>query len=556
VSEPSVHLLLVEDNPGDARLLRETLRDAPSFAHRLSHEATLADGLARLARGGVDVLLLDLSLPDAHGLDTVARAAAAAPEVPIVVLTGLDDETTAVRALTAGAQDYLTKGMLDAPLLVRTLRYARERKRLERERERLLCLEQEARAAAEAAERRASFLAEASAELSSSLDSRAALERVCRMAAGRLAECCVVYLAEDDVGLVPSAAAHADPALEEDMWTVLRRHVRPGDPGTPGAEALRTGVAVQARVEPEPADGAPSLARLLRRLGARRYVAAPLVVRGEAIGLLVLVSAGPERDFAPAEVTLAAEVARRAALAVDNARLYEEAQRAVRARGEVLRVVSHDLGNALSAVAVNTTVLLRTLPQEAGWAEQARARLLAMRGLVEQLQRLRQDLLDAVAVDAGKLAVEPSRNDPWSILQQVIEEFAPLAAERSLALEMEAPQGLPEVWADRLRVLQVFGNLVGNATKFTPAGGRVTVGAEAAGEAVVFRVSDTGIGIAPDDLPHVFDRFWKTPQHNQMGVGLGLAITRGIVEAHGGEIRVESRPGEGTTFSFTMPVAD
>jgi signal transduction histidine kinase len=218
-------------------------------------------------------------------------------------------------------------------------------------------------------------------------------------------------------------------------------------------------------------------------------------------------------------------------------------------------VVSHDLGNALSAVAVNTTVLLRTLPAEAGWPEQARARLLAMRGMVEQLQRLRQDLLDAVAVDAGKLAVEPSSNDPWSILQQVMEEFSPLVAERSLALEMEAPQGLPEVWADRLRVLQVFGNLVGNAIKFTPAGGRITVGAEAAGEAVVFRVSDTGVGIAPGDLPHVFDRFWKTPQHNQMGAGLGLAITRGIVEAHGGEIRVESRPGEGTTFSFTMPVA-
>jgi signal transduction histidine kinase/DNA-binding response OmpR family regulator len=553
-----VHVLLVEDNPGDARLIQETLREASGYRHSLSHASTLGAAMERLAEGGVDVLLLDLSLPDAHGLDTVSRAAASAPHVPIVVLTGLDDETTAVAALTAGAQDYLTKGTLDPVLLVRTLRHARERKRMESEREELLHRERVARADAEAAERRARILADASEVLSVSLDATAALTGVCRMAAGTLAECAVVILrTEEGDSLTATAVAHVDPSREEALWALARAAAADGPgaiPGTAGPgdrEPVRVAIPKE-EAEPE---GGGALRQLLHRLGARGFVAAPLVVRGESIGVLLLASGGDAPDFAAPDLTLAAEVARRAALAVDNAGLYEKAQRALRARGEVLRVVSHDLGNALSALAVNTTVLLRTLPAGEDWVENARGRITAMRSLVDQLQRLRQDLLDAVAIDAGKLSVHPARHDPWSILQQVMEEFSALVSERSLTLEMDAAPDLPEVAADRLRVLQVFGNLVGNATKFTPVGGRVTVGAAVDADEVVFRVADTGQGIASEHLPHVFDRFWKTPQHNHEGAGLGLAITRGIVEAHGGRIWVEAAPGVGSVFFFTLPVA-
>jgi signal transduction histidine kinase len=535
-AEP-VRILLVEDNPGDARLLREILLDAPAYRHTLTHVTTLGEGVARLDDGGVDVLLLDLSLPDARGLDTVSRAAAAAPQVPIVVLTGLDDETVAVESLKAGAQDYLTKGTLDPVLLVRTLRHACERKRMEREREELLLREREARTAAEAAERRARFLAEASEVLSGSLDAAEALTAVCRLATGRLAEACAVYLHAEGAGeLRLAAAAHADPTRDEPIPAFEDAGAASLPAGAPAAEALRSGEAVCGTAAS----------------GDAFYVAAPLVVRAEAIGVLLLTCAQPA---APGDATLAAEVAHRAALAVDNARLYEHARQAVRARGDVLRVVSHDLGNSLSALAVNLTVLIRTLPAQEGWPEKARARMEAMRGLVAQMQRLRQDLLDAVAVDARQLAVERSRHDPWSILQQVLEEFSALAGERALTLELAAHTELPEVMADRLRVLQVFGNLVGNAAKFTPEGGCVTVGAAAAGDEIVFRVTDTGRGIVPEHLPHVFDRFWKTGDGNQQGAGLGLAITKGIVEAHGGRIWAEAKPGVGSTFFFTLPVA-
>ncbi|MBD0321613.1 MAG: response regulator, partial [Gemmatimonadetes bacterium] len=146
-----VRILLVEDNPGDARLLRETLREAEGFPFELSHAARLGDAAAMLPDCAAEVVLLDLSLPDAHGLDTVRRMLEAAPGIPIIVLTGTDDERLALQAVHAGAQDYLAKGRVDGPLLARSIRYAIERNRLERERAHLLRSEREARATAEAA---------------------------------------------------------------------------------------------------------------------------------------------------------------------------------------------------------------------------------------------------------------------------------------------------------------------------------------------------------------------------------------------------------------------
>jgi signal transduction histidine kinase len=228
------------------------------------------------------------------------------------------------------------------------------------------------------------------------------------------------------------------------------------------------------------------------------------------------------------------------------------AEAAVRARDDVLRVVSHDLGNSLGAVLVTTRVLLRTLPEE-GPAGAARAAIQNIRQLTEQMQRLRQDLLDVASIEAGRLAVEPEPQQPLELLEATLEHFRALAAERSLELACEAGGRLPQVAADRERILQVLANLVGNAVKFTPAGGRIVLGAEAGAEGVRIRVADTGAGITPEHLPHVFDRFWKTQGGNRHGAGLGLAICRGIVEAHGGSIGVASTPGVGTTFHFTLP---
>jgi signal transduction histidine kinase len=370
-----VRILLVEDNPGDARLLRETLREAEGFPFELKHAVRLADAAAAFAECAAEVVLLDLSLPDAHGLDTVRRMLEVAPGTPIIVLTGTDDERLALQAVHAGAQDYLAKGRVDGPLLARSIRYAIERNRLEQERAHLLRAEREARATAEAA---------------------------------------------------------------------------------------------------------------------------------------------------------------------------------AQARDEVLRVVSHDLGNYLSAASVNTTVLQRILPEE---SEGLRERVAGIRDAIGQMQRLRQDLLDVASIEAGRLSVEPEPHDPLTLLAEAQEMFGPVAAEQRVELVLRSSEPLPGVRADRSRVLQVLGNLVGNAIKFTPRDGRISLGADACAGSVRISVADTGTGIPPEHLPHVFDRFWKVNEGNRHGAGLGLAIARGIVEAHEGRIAVHNT-GTGCRFEVRLPRLD
>ncbi|MGI9190034.1 MAG: PAS domain-containing sensor histidine kinase [Longimicrobiaceae bacterium] len=230
----------------------------------------------------------------------------------------------------------------------------------------------------------------------------------------------------------------------------------------------------------------------------------------------------------------------------------EAAERAAAARDEVLRVVAHDLGNSLSAILVTTSVLLRTLPEEQRSGE-AGGRIDSIRELAGGMQRLRSDLLDVASIEAGRLSLECTSVSPEALLDTARDGLAPLAAERDLCLEVEVAPELPLVRADRERVLQVLGNLGSNAIKFTPAGGHVVLSSEPVPEGVRFRVADSGVGITPEELPRVWDRFWKRGTADGSGTGLGLAIARGIVEAHEGTIEVESREGEGSVFSFTIP---
>jgi two-component system sensor kinase FixL len=240
------------------------------------------------------------------------------------------------------------------------------------------------------------------------------------------------------------------------------------------------------------------------------------------------------------------------AQALDQAReATAAAQAAVHARDDVLHVVSHDLGNSLSAIVVNTSVLLKTLPAE---QDDVRQRVASVRDLARRMQRLRQDLLDVATIEQGGLSIEWDSWHPASVVTEALEAFAPLAAEKGIALAGEVEDGVPEVEGDRERVIQVLANLLGNAVKFTPAGGRVELRVQAAPDEVRFAVRDTGPGIAPENQAHVWDRFWKSRTSNRHGAGLGLAIARGIVEAHGGRIGLESAVGEGSTFTFTLPL--
>lgn len=226
-------------------------------------------------------------------------------------------------------------------------------------------------------------------------------------------------------------------------------------------------------------------------------------------------------------------------------------RRAVAAREETMAVVSHDLRNPLSSISAAAELLLDVpLPEE-----RRRRQLKGVRVAAERMHRLISDLLDVSRIDAGGLSVKPRRLPVPSLLDEATTLIHSRAREKGVDVALESAQGLPPVAGDPDRLVQVLANLLSNAVRHTPEGGRIILSA-AKGEDgwVVIAVSDTGPGIPPEDLPHLFDRFWRRDHADTQGAGLGLAIVKGIVEAHGGEVQVDSRPGEGATFRVLLPV--
>jgi PAS domain S-box-containing protein len=225
--------------------------------------------------------------------------------------------------------------------------------------------------------------------------------------------------------------------------------------------------------------------------------------------------------------------------------------RAVVARDQVLGIVAHDLRNPLHTIIMQAGLLERPEPEPERRDQTPR---LVIARSASRMNRLIQDLLDVALVEAGELKVERAPLSATDLARDAVESEKPLAAESGLELDLEGTGDAPKVLGDRNRLLQVFDNLIGNAIKFTPKGGRITVGVRPGENEVVFSVADTGRGISPDHTPHVFDRFWQAATRaKRLGAGLGLPITRGLVEAHGGRIWVESTVGRGSTFFFTIP---
>jgi PAS domain S-box-containing protein len=832
-----IRMVLVEDNPADARLVRELLRESGSLPTDLVHLRRLGEVVDHLREQPADVVLLDLGLPDSVGIDTVSATIEAAPEVPVVVLTGLRDEAVGAEAVRAGAQEYLVKGDIDGRMLAHVVRYAIERKHRENERQRsereLLLLHKLALAIGEAKdlesalrlalreicrvtgwatgeawlpnreterlergpiffeegsgferfheasatlsfaageglpgeawsagrprwvadvssepgfmrhelardlglrasmvipvlagaevaavlafyhttvrpqdERTVHVIATAAAQLgtlverkraeqalrqsetrlrrlmdtayegiwaldgedrteyvnsrmaemlgypademvgrgiheflaeplapqarsrlerrrrgesemselrlrrkdgselwalttttpirdeegelrgsfvllnditarkhaeeaervlalagevfAASLDLGRTLSGIAELLVPRLADLCVIHLSGDGGEPVRVEVRASDPAMERIVRELVGHapdgpYRWTGERDESGSHEQTDRAALADRVRDTDLD--PDLddaeERLLQQLRPGSTLAIPLTIRASTIGVIWLAQAESGRLIAEAEVALAEELGSRAALAIENARLYEQASRALRARDEVLGFVAHDLRNPLSAISMTASLLLTTtLPEET-----KRTRLQAIQRSVDQMDSLIEDLLDVTRIEAGRLVVdvEPIRVEP--VLAEIREMLDQKAKSQGLSFEIHTEDTLPTINADRQRILQVLSNLLGNAIKFTPAGGRVELRAEStdAGE-VRFSVTDSGSGIAPDQIPHLFDRFWQARSTRRGGAGLGLVIARGLIEAHGGRIFVESELGRGSTFSFTLPV--
>ncbi len=267
--------------------------------------------------------------------------------------------------------------------------------------------------------------------------------------------------------------------------------------------------------------------------------------------LLEAVPITDDRGHVHRVVNIIHDVTNQHRVELDNVRLVGEAQEALRAREDLLAIVSHDLRNPLGVVLASTSLLLKSnLPPDR--QERARRQVEAIQRAGNRMNRLIRDLLDFASIQAGRLSVSLRPQDVAAMVNEVLEVTEPLAAAKALRLTADVAPDLA-IRCDHDRVIQLFSNLVGNAVKFTPDAGTITVRAVPDGDVVRFSVTDTGPGISADELPHVFDRYYQAQRKNRDGIGLGLSIARGIVEAHGGRIWVESEEGKGSTFFFTLP---
>ena len=479
------------------------------------------------------------------------QALRAAATLEVAIQESIDDRLVRIRdaeRLNVSLTIILTLLALTSALLVAGLgrqmrQLAAEAVRRRQEAEREAADARAAREAAEQEERRAAFLALAGQELAGSLDLANAVGTLARLFVPNLAEACVIDLVEGEGEVQRAAVAHRDVRKERDLLPQVGRSM------TEIPEAI-----VRAMQDREPrVISSAEIAHFVDQSmeDQRSVLAVPLVTRGQAVGSVIL--AAPENKvFTRDDTSVAAELARHGALAIDNARLYTESQQAVRAREEVLAIVSHDLRNPLNATTLASS-LLQTSESITG---DEREQLEIIDLSAKRMRRLIEDLLDVTRLEGGKrLPVERTRVEVAPLIADTNGLFKAEAATKSVRIEVDVDERTPAVHADRHRVLQVLSNLVGNALKFTPQGGTVRVAAKAIDEARVrFAVSDTGPGIPQEHLHDIFKQYWQAKRTERMGAGLGLPIAKGIVEAHGGEIWVESLQNRGTTFYFTLPI--
>jgi PAS domain S-box-containing protein len=401
------------------------------------------------------------------------------------------------------------------------------------------------------------FLVEMTAVLAASLDYATTLTNVARLCVPRLADWCAVDVLEPGRPLRRLAVAHVDPDKVRWAHEVQRRY--PPDPqSAPGVfRVLRTGRAelypdVPDELLVQSARDADHL-RLLRELGVVSVMLVPLCARDRTLGVITLVSAESRRRFGPADLEFAEEIGRRAGTAADNARLYGEVVEAARRKDQFLAMLAHELRNPLAPVR-NALHILRLRAGDPAVVEEMQQMMSRQLG---HLGRLIDDLLDVTRINRGKVKLRRERLDLARLARQAADDRRRLLEEAGVTLRVEVPETPVWVTGDATRLAQVLDNLLSNAAKFTARGGEVAVALTAEAGRAVLRVRDTGVGIEPALLPHVFEVFTQAEQaldRSRGGLGLGLALVKGLVELHGGSVEADSAGlGQGTVFTVYLP---
>jgi signal transduction histidine kinase/putative methionine-R-sulfoxide reductase with GAF domain len=415
----------------------------------------------------------------------------------------------------------------------------------------------QALAEAEARRRRAGFLAEASAILASSLDYDATLRQVAQLAVPHLADVCTVFVVTEDGEIRRGATAHGDAIRADLVDSLWRSWAGSVSPRSSVATAIRTRQPILNPVisvdHRESIAQNPEHLETLRKLGFRSSIVVPLHARGETTGALALFVSGPKGQYGPDDLALAESLAGRAALAVDNARLYREARRAIQVRDEFLSVAAHELKTPITTLLGFSQLLLSQLNQEEGLDERIVGRALrAVEQGSKRMSRLVAQILDVSRLDGGRLVLDREDTDLATLVQGIAEAMQTTTTRHTL--RVRTPASLPAL-VDPLRLEQVLTNLLDNAIKFSPTGGCIDVElAEPSPGRARLIVTDQGIGIPIERRKHIFERFYQAHEGDHAaGLGLGLYISLQIVDRHGGTITPEFPPDGGCRFSIDLP---
>jgi PAS domain S-box-containing protein len=493
----------------------------------------------------------------------LARVRAGQPVPPFETVRVRKDGTVVPLSITVSPIKSPSGQIIGASKIARDIT---ERLRVERQHDALLEREQRARAEADAASDRLAFLAEVTAVLTSSLDYDQTLDRAVHLALPRLGDYCSVFVQGDHGRLHHAAHGHVvreQEALVRDLVTRLLE-----DPASRGVASLasvimKTGqrlVVSHEDLQHRAADVGeldPDLVELGQRLQPYAYLGTPLVAHGRVIGAISFGTTADQsrREYTTSDADLADEFARRVSLAVENARLFRQADALNRLKDEFLATLSHELRTPLGAI-LGWTRLLATGHLAPDRMEHAVA---AIERSAQAQSRIVEEILALARGTAGNLRLDMKPIDLSGVAHRGVEAVAPAAAAKQIRIDVRAAVPVPVV-GDAARLQQVMWNLLSNAVKFTPHGGTVGVDVSRRDHHAEIRVTDSGIGIAPEFLPHVFDKFRQadassTRRHG--GLGLGLAIVRHLVELHGGQVDAES-PGaeQGAAFIVRLPIAE
>jgi signal transduction histidine kinase len=531
VNEGAVRLriLVVADDPVDRALVQRLLVRGGIDAE-LTEAGDAAGLMQKLSCASFDCLIVDYGLPDAVVTELLPELQTWTEKPPVVVLTNVPDETVAVEVMQAGAVDYIAKTVLTPERLARSVAYG-------------VALWRAERAARQAEAAREGYLAKlaALARVTPLIQATLTVDKLAHTAAQctrAITSASHVFVGVERGGTADAVTARANdeasaPPIAEPPWLAAWDRVR----------CQQKPLRASPEQHPELLAEHPSRVRSL--------LAVPVVdAEGAQLGVIEVADTRPSL-FTETDSVILSQFGRTLGAALQVASLYRAANEATQARDEVLAIVSHDLRSPLGAVVLAASALREVEPTPVVLALADR-----LERSVRHMQRLIADLLDASRIDSQRLEVATRDERPAELIETAISLVAPLIDAAHVRLVTRVDPALPCVSADRERIAQVVTNLVGNAIKYSELNGEIELRAELVDSRVVFTIRDTGRGIPPEHLPRLFDRFWRPKDARGHGVGLGLYIAKGIIDAHSSCLEVESEVGVGTTFRFGLPLAE